>query len=123
MAPLGRGEPEAAREEAGLKERFKDKLAALQKESEHVCYPPHFKYVVPSTLHGLVIRRKLTPDMSSHFAAFVCNKSPAPYLIAPYCVLYLSFRLLFQVRKAHSELLRAHHQRFHRVWGQLLKTG
>lgn len=29
----------------------------------------------------------------------------------------------FQVRARHSELLEEHHQRFHKIWGQLMKTG
>ena len=28
-----------------------------------------------------------------------------------------------QVRTRHSQLLEAHHQRFHKIWGQLMKTG
>ena len=28
-----------------------------------------------------------------------------------------------QVRDRHSKLLQDHHERFHAVWGQLLKTG
>ena len=28
-----------------------------------------------------------------------------------------------QVRDRHSKLLQDHHERFHGVWGQLLKTG
>jgi hypothetical protein len=28
-----------------------------------------------------------------------------------------------QVRERHSKLLEEHHQRFHKVWGQLMKTG
>ena len=28
-----------------------------------------------------------------------------------------------QVRERHSKLLQDHHERFHGVWGQLLKTG
>ena len=28
-----------------------------------------------------------------------------------------------EVRESHRQLLQAHHERFHKVWGQLMKTG
>ena len=28
-----------------------------------------------------------------------------------------------EVREAHRRLLQQHHERFHKVWGQLMKTG
>lgn len=31
--------------------------------------------------------------------------------------------MLMQVQQQHRQLLHQHHQRFHAVWGQLLKTG
>lgn len=31
--------------------------------------------------------------------------------------------LCLQIRQQHRQLLHEHHQRFHAVWGQLLKTG
>lgn len=31
--------------------------------------------------------------------------------------------MMAQVRERHSTLLQEHHERFHKVWGQLLKTG
>ena len=31
--------------------------------------------------------------------------------------------MLLQIRQQHRQLLHEHHQRFHAVWGQLLKTG
>jgi 5'-nucleotidase len=32
-------------------------------------------------------------------------------------------QMMAQVRERHSTLLQEHHERFHKVWGQLLKTG
>ncbi len=31
--------------------------------------------------------------------------------------------MFLQIRQQHRQLLHEHHQRFHAVWGQLLKTG
>jgi len=31
--------------------------------------------------------------------------------------------MLLQIRQQHRQLLHEHHERFHAVWGQLLKTG
>lgn len=44
-----------------------------------------------------------------------------------YCVMQCGYKLAdvlaAQVREKHRALLAQHHERFHPVWGQLLKTG
>jgi len=78
-----------------------------------------------ASLGDIIVDRRgeaLPKRPSAALAASICRRAPGRWALGG-AELSLRGRAPRQVREKHRALLARHHERFHPIWGQLLKTG